>query len=190
VGTVTKADSEAMISAADAALKSGTPWVLDPVAAGVIGFRTGIAAELLKFRPTVIRGNASEIISLSGMQGGGKGVDSALSSGEALPAAVGLARSTNAVVALSGKVDYITDGISVVSVEGGDEMMTRVTAVGCALGALIAAMLPVSPSALVAASAASALFAEAGERAACKSSGPGSFAVAFLDELWSIINRK
>jgi hydroxyethylthiazole kinase len=186
VGTITRPDAEAMLSAAAAARKAGTPWVLDPVARGVLGFRTGIVEELLKFRPAVIRGNASEIISLCGQEGGGKGVDSALSSGEALPSAVELARSTNAVVALSGKVDYLTDGASIISVAGGHEMMTRVTAVGCALGALIAAMLPVSPSALIAAAAASALFAEAGDRAVKKAEGPGSFAVAFLDQLWSL----
>lgn len=186
VGTISSDDSKAMLSAAAAARKAGTPWVLDPVATGVLGFRTGIVEELLKFRPAVIRGNASEIISLCGQEGGGKGVDSALSSGEALPAAVELARSTNAVVALSGKIDYITDGVSIISLEGGHEMMTRVTAVGCALGALIAAMLPVSPSALIAAAAASALFAEAGDRAVKKAEGPGSFAVAFLDQLWSL----
>lgn len=188
LGTITGADSKAMSAAAAAAMKAGTPWVLDPVAAGVIGFRTGIALELLKFRPTVIRGNASEIVSLCGREGGGKGVDSAFSSNEALPAAVQLARNTDSVVALSGKIDYLTDGASIVSVEGGHEMMTRVTAVGCALGAIIAAMLPVSPSALIAAAAASALFAEAGERSAKGSTGPGSFAVAFLDNLWAIIN--
>ncbi len=186
VGTVTRPDADAMLAAAESAMNSGTPWVLDPVAAGVLGFRTGIAAELLKFRPTVIRGNASEIISLCGDEGGGKGVDASLSSGDALPAAVLLARSTNAVVALSGKVDYITDGKSIIGVEGGHEMMTRVTATGCALGALIAAMIPAAPSALLAAAAASAVFAEAGARAAQKSAGPGSFAVEFLDQLWTV----
>lgn len=186
VGTITGTDSEAMLAAAAAAMKAGTPWVLDPVAAGVLGFRTGIALELLKFRPAVIRGNASEIISLSGLEGGGKGVDSVLSSDDALPAALRLARNSNAVIALSGRTDYITDGTVVLSIEGGHEMMTRVTATGCALGALIASMLPVAPTALIAAAAASALFAEAGERSAKVSAGPGSFAVAFLDNLWSI----
>ncbi|NTV97789.1 MAG: hydroxyethylthiazole kinase [Chlorobiaceae bacterium] len=186
LGTITRIDSESMAFAAAAAVKRGTPWVLDPVAVGVIGFRTGIAAELLKLGPSVIRGNASEIVSLCGREGGGKGVDSAFSSGDALPSAFQLARNTSAVVAMSGETDYITDGVTIIGIEGGHEMMTRVTAVGCALGALIAAMLPVAPSVLIAAAAASALFAEAGERAAGESAGPGSFAVAFLDQLWAI----
>jgi hydroxyethylthiazole kinase len=86
------------------------------------------------------------------------------------------------VVAVSGEVDYVTDGAQVVAIGGGDARLTRVTGAGCSLGALIAALLANAPSALRAASAAHAIFAVAAERAA-PVRGTASFAVAFVDEL-------
>jgi len=183
VGTITTLDAETMLNAAATAQETGTPWVLDPVACGAIKYRTAIVAELIKYHPTVIRGNASEILAVTGVAGGGKGVDSTASSLSALPAAQELSRQTGAVVALSGEVDYITDGKETIMVPGGHEIMTRVTGTGCSLGALIAALLPVTESPLRASTAASVLFAEAGHRAQKESRGTGSFAVAFLDQL-------
>lgn len=183
VGTVTRHDAEVMLKAAATAQEARTPWVLDPVAAGVLEFRTKIVTELIRRKPAVIRGNASEILSVAGAVGRAKGVDSTASSLEALPVASALATDTGAVVAISGEVDYITDGETIMSVPGGDEIMTRVTGTGCALGALIAAFLPVTRTPLMAATAASAIFAAAGERAARESRGPGSFSAAFLDQL-------
>lgn len=186
VGTITAPDADAMLAAAAEAGRTGTPWVLDPVAAGVIAYRTSVVQKLVGLRPTVIRGNASEILALNGLSGGGRGVDSTVASSDALPAAVGLARSTGAVVALSGQVDYVTDGERTVAVEGGHELMSRVTGMGCTLGALIAAFLPVSAGPFEAAVAASALFGAAGVDAAGEAGGPGSFAVGFLDRLSTI----
>ncbi len=186
VGTITTIDAEVMLKAAATAQQTNTPWVLDPVAVGALKFRTDIVVQLLSYRPTVIRGNASEILALGGFAGGGKGVDSTASSLAALPAAVQLAEQTGAVVALSGELDYITDGKEIITIPGGHEIMTRVTGTGCSLGALIAAFLPVTRTAVRAASAASVIFAAAGERAFRESRGTGSFGVAFLDELSTI----
>ena len=186
VGTITTIDAEVMLKAASTAEQTNTPWVLDPVAVGALKFRTSIVAELIKYRPTVIRGNASEILAMSGLEGGGKGVDSTASSLSALPAALQVAEMTGAVVALSGEVDYITDGKEIITIPGGHEIMTRVTGTGCSLGAMIAAFLPVTKTPLRAASAASVLFAAAGERAFRKGQGTGSFSVAFLDQLSTI----
>jgi len=186
VGTITTRDAEAMLEAAAAARQTDTPWVLDPVAFGALEFRSRIVRELIAFRPAVIRGNASEILALGGVSGGGKGVDAMVSSTEAVSAAVALAAGSGAVVALSGEIDYITDGSAVIPVPGGHEMMTKVTGMGCTLGACIAALLPVTGSALRAATTASAVYAEAGERAGREARGTGSFAVSFLDQLSTI----
>jgi len=183
VGTITAATAEAMLKAAAVARQTGTPWVLDPVAAGALAFRTKIVEKLMRFRPAVIRGNASEILAVSGAAGNARGVDSTVSSNEALDAAVKLADSVGTVVALSGKIDYITDGTDVIQVPGGHEIMTKVTGIGCTLGALIAAFLPVTDSPLRAATAASVIYAAVGEQAAKGVRGTGSFAVEFLDQL-------
>jgi hydroxyethylthiazole kinase len=130
----------------------------------------------------VIRGNASEIGALNGGSGG-RGVDSVDSPQAAVPAAVDLAKLYRTVVAVSGPVDHLTDGERLVRVANGHPWMTRVTGVGCALGALMAAFAGVVEDRLVAATAATALLTVAAEDAARTTRGPGSFAVALLDEL-------
>nr|WP_299495592.1 hydroxyethylthiazole kinase [uncultured Rhizobium sp.] len=118
VGTITAADARAQLLAAEAAKAAGTPWALDPVAVGFLSLRTRIATELLAFKPAIIRGNASEILALAGASAGGRGVDSTSGSHEALDGAKDLARRTGAVVAVSGEVDYLTDGDEIVEIDG------------------------------------------------------------------------
>jgi hydroxyethylthiazole kinase len=184
VGTVTTETANTFIHAAASADKAGTPWVLDPVAVGAgLKLRDRVAAELLEYRPRVIRGNGSEILGLSGAAGGGNGPDSTATSEDALLAAAELARSTGAVVAVSGETDFVTDGKITLAVPGGHPVMTKVTGVGCSLGALIAAYAAVIDDPLRATASASALLATAGRRAAGVSTATGTFAVALLDQL-------
>lgn len=81
----------AMRKAVEGAREAGRPWVLDPVAAGGIPWRDGVIREFVELKPTVIRGNASEILALAGAGTGGKGVDSTADSSDALEAARALA---------------------------------------------------------------------------------------------------
>lgn len=168
--------------AAREAVRSGTPWVLDPVGVGALTLRTELAFELLRRQPCIIRGNASEILVLARAGSGARGVDAQDSSASAVDAARRLAGETGAVVAVSGETDYVTDGERTLRIEGGSELLTRVTGAGCSLGALMAACAAGAPP-LEAAAAASAAYAVASERAVQRSSGPGSFAVALIDEL-------
>lgn len=187
LGTLSPESVAAMRSAVAAAGRAGTPWVLDPVAVGVLGYRTRIAAELLAGGPAIIRGNPSEILSLAGVAGAaGRGVDSTAGSADALTGAVDLARRAGATVAVSGAVDFVTDGASVVEVHTGHEMMTRVTGVGCALGALVAACRAVETSPVIAASAATTILTVAAEVALARSAGPGTFAAVLLDALFAL----
>ncbi len=183
LGTLSGERARAMRSAAAAADRAAKRWVLDPVAVGAMTFRTELAAELLDHRPAVVRGNSSEVLSLAGAAGAGRGVDSTVSSSAALGNARDLALRTGGVVAVSGEVDYVTDGSAVVEVHTGHPLMTRVTGVGCALGALVSACLAVEESALLAAVAATVVLTVAAEVAAETSAGPGSFALHLLDRL-------
>jgi hydroxyethylthiazole kinase len=183
LASVTEDRADNLLLSADAAQRAGTPWVFDPVAIGVLKFRTRLAHELLPYRPAVIKGNASEILALAGLDGHAKGVDATVPSIDALASAHQLARKTGAVIVITGAVDYITDGRQVIEIPGGHPVMARVTGTGCALGALIAAFLGVCPTPLRAACAAAVVFATAGEQAGDETSGPGSFTVRFLDLL-------
>jgi hydroxyethylthiazole kinase len=184
LGTPTEATAAGMRAAAHAAHAIETPWVLDPVAVGPLTFRTRLGAELIAKAPTVVRGNPSEVLSLAGATGTARGVDSATDAESALPAAVELARRESTTVAVSGPVDYITDGRAVVELATGHPLMTRVTGVGCVLGALVAACCAVEQSPLLAASSATAVLTVAAEVAADRASGPGSFEASLLDALY------
>lgn len=183
VGTLDELQRVAMRRAVESATKAGKPWVLDPVAVGPLGIRTRYAKELLAFRPTVIRGNASEVIALAGHSGRGRGVDSGDSTEAALEAAKSLAQSTGGAVLATGPVDYGTDGVRTSACANGHILLTRVTGVGCAQGAVTAACAAVADSPLAAAMTSAVLIGVAGERAARIAPRPGSFAVAFLDAL-------
>ena len=187
LGTPTPEQRSASLEAVTGANGAGTPWVLDPVAIGALPIRTALAHELAKQRPTAIRGNASEILALAGLSAGGRGVDATDTTDAAAEAARVLAHRHGSVVAVSGPVDLITDGERVLRLANGDELLTRVTGGGCALGAVMAAFLGAARStgadALIAVAAASLVYTIAAERAAARSAGPGSFAVALLDDL-------
>jgi hydroxyethylthiazole kinase len=175
----------AMELAVTSATAAGTPWVLDPVAAGALAWRTEIARNLLSQGPTVLRGNASEVMALTG-GAGGKGVESVETPEAALSAAKQLAAEHRTVVAVSGPVDHLTDGVRVVKISNGHPLLTRVTGVGCALGAMMAGFAAVVDDPLLAAVAATAALTVCGDRAAFDVAGPGSFAVGLLDKLASL----
>jgi hydroxyethylthiazole kinase len=183
LGTPYDDTAHAMHLAVAGAKPTGTPWVLDPVAAGALGWRTSLARQLLgEARPTIVRGNASEILALAG-GAGGRGVESVDSPEAAAEVARDLAAHQQSVIAVSGPTDHITDGQRMVRLSNGHPWLTQVTGVGCALGALMAAFAAVVPDAVVAAAAATATLTVAADSAATRSRGPGSFAVALLDEL-------
>jgi hydroxyethylthiazole kinase len=186
VGTLYPKRDQAMQCAVEAACESGTPWVLDPVAVGILAYRTYFCEQLLLKHPSAIRGNASEIIALSSGLAAHRGVESANSSESALENAISLAQRTKTIVAVTGKVDYITDGKTTYAIKGGHILMTRVVGTGCALSALVAAMLANTQNPLQATATACVVFSIAAQKAAsaitCQ--GPGSFKIAFLDALY------
>lgn len=183
LGMPTGEQSQAMCEAAGAAGEAGTPWVLDPVAVGSLRVRTELARQLLAMRPTVLRGNPSEIIALAGAGTGGCGVDTSDSVDDAVSSARALARLTGGVVAVSGPVDLVVDPEHEVWLENGDAMLTRITGGGCALGGVIAALAGCVENRFMATVVAVTAYNIAAELAAVRCSGPGTFVPAFLDAL-------
>ncbi|MEO0930864.1 MAG: hydroxyethylthiazole kinase [Pseudomonadota bacterium] len=185
IGTLSPSWVAAMEKAAQSAQQARVPWVLDPVAHFVTPYRTAVVRDLLVLKPTIIRGNASEILALAGEGASGKGADSGDSVAAARDAAIRLAQAQSCIIAVTGEVDFVTDGNRHADIAGGADVMPKVTALGCALTALVGAYAAICP-ALEATVAALTHFAEAGARAAPASRGPGSFAVEFLDNLAKI----
>lgn len=168
------------------------PWVLDPVAIGIGSLRTQLLEQFKSYKPSVIRGNASEIIALAGLwelDGGTdesnvRGVDSTDSVNAAKTAAVALAKWTGGAVAVSGETDLITDGSVIASSHGGSHFMEKITGAGCSLGGVVAIYATTGVSPFIAALTASSVYNLAGSRAENKAEGPGDFQVAFLNELY------
>jgi hydroxyethylthiazole kinase len=183
IGTISPPWVEGMLAAIAGAGAAGRPWMLDPVAVGATPYRSEVAARLLDRGPAAIRGNASEILALSGASAAGRGVDAGDAVEAAEAAARALARERACVVAVTGAVDFVTDGSRAVRVHGGHGYMPRVTAMGCALTAVAGGFLAVSDDAMAGMVGALALFAAAGARAGRQAAGPGSFQPAFLDAL-------
>jgi len=187
IGTLTDEWVEAMLKAGRAATALNTPIILDPVGSGATALRTRSARRIIdETAVSVIRGNASEIISLAHEDSSTKGVDSLHSVDEAAESAKTLARELQTTLAITGPVDLVTDGKQVISIANGHAFMPSITGTGCAASATIGAFAAVNDDMVSASAAALAYFGLAGERAAQTAQGPGSFMVALLDALYAI----
>ncbi|KAK6790181.1 hypothetical protein RDI58_013981 [Solanum bulbocastanum] len=188
-GTLTPDWLPGMKLAAQVANQSKKPWVLDPVAAGGSNFRLKACLELLALKPSVVRGNGSEILALfkGCVDSNSKGVDSVHGSSDAVEAAKSLAQQSGSVIAISGAVDYITDGDRVVCVHNGVPMLQKITASGCSVTALIAAFVAVDPSHAVEATASAlAIFGVASEIGMDMARGPASLRTLLIDSLYGL----
>ena len=184
VGTITRDQADAMRAAVDSANKAGRPWVLDPVAVGFLSLRTDVANELKMKTPAIIRGNASEIMALAGFKATSRGVDSTAAVDEAREAAEMLSAQTGAAVLVTGEVDIaVAAGKPVISITNGNAMMTRVTGVGCAQGAIAAAFAAVTEDYHAAAVATALVMGVAGDLAFAGAKRPGLYQIALLDAL-------
>ena len=187
IGTLSRPWIESMMLAARTCDMVQKPYVLDPVGSGATTLRTETAMALTQEAPPrVIRGNASEVLSLSPEGGAARGVDSAHSIDQAVEAAKEVARTLNTVVAVTGETDVVTDGKVSLKVTGGHPLMGYVTGTGCAASVVVAAFLAMQEDAVAASACALAYYGLAGEKAAAKTQAPGSFWVHVLDELYLI----
>lgn len=191
VGTLLPVYEDTLPRTAKALHEAAKPWVLDPVAIGIGELRTKLLKQFKEYKPTIIRGNASEVIALAGLwelDGGTdssnvRGVDSTDTVNAAKEAAKALAKYTGGAVSVSGETDLVTDGTTVVYSRGGSKFMEMVTGSGCSLGG-VTAVYATAANPFIAALTATAVYNLAGSRAEAKVQGPGSFYVQFIDELY------
>jgi hydroxyethylthiazole kinase len=187
IGTLSADWINSMIKAGQEANRRNIPVVLDPVGSGATRYRTESVQWILQsISLAIIRGNASEIRSLVLAGERTKGVDSIHGVEETLEAAQFLSKKHRCIVSISGATDLVVEGNSAIRVMNGHAMMSRVTAIGCAATALTGAFAAVNRSFLHAAANAMALMGIAGEMAAERCDGPGSFQACFLDALYNI----
>jgi hydroxyethylthiazole kinase len=185
IGTLSPHWVDAMLLAGGVANERGTPVVLDPVGAGATTYRTETAKRILdEIDVTVLRGNAGEIATLVGVDAEVRGVESIATGGDPADLARQAGRQLGLVASVTGPVDHVSDGETVIAIANGHPMMAAITGTGCMSSALTGCFLAVNRDApLAAAAEALVAFGVAGENAAVGAKGPGSFHVALYDEL-------
>ncbi|MBC2709721.1 MAG: hydroxyethylthiazole kinase, partial [Desulfosarcina sp.] len=187
IGTLTDDTVVSMIKAGKKASIQKTPIILDPVGAGATSLRTVSAQKIIaETNISVIRGNASEILSLRHSDSKTKGVDSVHAVDDAAQTAKTLASELKTTLAITGPVDFITESNRVYRVSNGHPLMARVTGTGCTATAAIGAFMAVDPDPVSATVTALAYFGLAGEIAGESASAPGSFMIGMLDALYTI----
>ena len=187
IGTLTDDWITSMLHAGKKASEQRTPIILDPVGSGATPLRTDSAKKIIDHTSvSVIRGNASETLSLRHAESKTKGVDSIHSVEEAAKTATILAQELDTTLAITGPVDLITDGNRVIRVSNGHPLMGYVTGTGCTATVTIGAFLAVDDDPVSATATALAYFGLAGEYAAQNASAPGSFMIQMIDALYNI----
>jgi hydroxyethylthiazole kinase len=173
LGTFDAERQKASLAAVGVANKAGIPWVLDPVFIDRSPPRAAFAKKLVALKPRAVRLNLAEFGALAG----GKTDSAALAR---------FAKARRTVAGLTGECDFVCDASRVAAISNGHPLMARVTAMGCAASAMVGATLAVEPDAWKAVAAALIMIGVAGEIAAARAHGPGSFAVEILDAVYSL----
>jgi hydroxyethylthiazole kinase len=187
IGTLSRHWIESMLRAGKKANQLGVPVILDPVGSGATSLRTDTFRSLVKeLQLTVVRGNASEILSIASDSIRTKGVDTAHDVEQALEIARAVAKEFDSVIGITGPVDLITDGTKVIRCYNGHPLLGYVTGTGCAATTTVAAFVAVIDDPLQATSAGLAFFGLAGELAGARASSPGSFMISLLDAMHEI----
>ncbi|TCS94837.1 hydroxyethylthiazole kinase [Hazenella coriacea] len=191
MGTLSKSYIDRMIKAGKAANQQQVPVVLDPVGVGATSFRFQSVERLLaEVKFAVIRGNASEISTLCGSRAG-KGVDADTEFETILPDIQKLAKRLNTVIAVSGSVDYVTDGEREVRIYNGTPLLSQVTGTGCMSTSVIGCCLGAGLEALSSAVTAYVAVGLAGEWAERMkgNAGLGTFRMYLMDSVSQMNNQ-
>ncbi|MCL1948392.1 MAG: bifunctional hydroxymethylpyrimidine kinase/phosphomethylpyrimidine kinase [Turicibacter sp.] len=184
-GTLTREAFESMLLAGKKANELGIPVILDPVAVGATPFRKELNGRLVaELEIAVIRGNASEIMTLAGVASGrGVDVETGLVFDE--ERVMAFARESKIVLATSGEVDFVTDGVQKAYISNGVATLSEVTGTGCMSTSIIGSLLGAGNPAFESAVLGTAMMGVAGELAETAVTGRklGSFKVALMDAL-------
>lgn len=188
-GTPTRERFSAWDLAAREARRRGKPMLLDPVGAGASPWRRQRLEDFLgAWVPDIIRGNPAEIAALLEEQAAHPGVDATRTTKtrDGARLAQTAACRLGTVVAVTGEVDFVSDGREILALGHGHPWLRQVTGAGCLLTGIMAAFAAVEAKMLTAAAASLTFYGRAAEAAAREARGPGTFAAALLDTLYGL----
>lgn len=162
IGTLHKSSIEGMLRAGKKANDLHHPILLDPVGAGASKFRTETALKLMQeLNLAVIRGNISEIKTLALGSGTTKGVDADVSDAvteenleQAIEFVKAFSKRTGTIIAVTGRIDLVTDGNKCYVIRNGRSEMGKITGTGCQLSGMMTAFITANPDEMLEAAAA------------------------------------
>lgn len=162
IGTLHKSSIEGMLRAGKKANDLHHPILLDPVGAGASKFRTETALRLMQeLNLAVIRGNISEIKTLALGSGTTKGVDADVSDAvteenleQAIEFVKAFSKRTGTIIAVTGRIDLVTDGNRCYVIRNGRPEMGKITGTGCQLSGMMTAFITANPDEMLEAVAA------------------------------------
>ena len=162
IGTLHKSSVEGMLRAGKKANDLHHPILLDPVGAGASKFRTETALGLMQeLKLAVIRGNISEIKTLALGSGTTKGVDADVSDAvteenleQAIEFVKAFSKKTGTIIAVTGRIDLVTDGNRCYVIRNGRPEMGKITGTGCQLSGMMTAFITANPDEMLEAAAA------------------------------------
>ena len=187
IGTLTIEFVEAMKKAAHAANKKGIPVVLDVCGAGATGLRDKKCRELIdEVHVDIIKGNASEIARIAGLNVKTKGVDSISVRMDLRALAIKLALKNKCTVVVTGEVDTVVDKQRSCLVFNGDRIMSSLVGTGCMAASVIGTFAAVESDLVKASVSGLVCFEVAAQLAAKRSRGPGSFKEELFDCLYNL----
>ena len=193
IGTVTQEQFNTMLIGGKVANKINVPLILDPVGASATKYRMKVCKEILSSVKTdILKGNAGEIKALAGERLKGTGVDflGKTTIEENKNLALKCANMYNTVCAITGEIDYVSDGKNVWTIKNGVPLLTKLVGTGCSVGAFCAAFAGVEEDKVCAALTALAAMSIAGEIAYKKSGdNPGTFRFCLMDALYNMTNE-
>lgn len=142
IGTMNSSRLDLFVKAGKAANKFNKPVILDPVGVFATKTRTDFTNKLLnKIKFDVVKGNVAEIKFIGGLDVRGQGVDS-FDDGEDISEVIKkIAKKLGCIVVATGKVDFISDGNTVIKIFNGTSKLKSVTGTGCMTGSLIGSYL-------------------------------------------------
>ncbi|SMB88000.1 hydroxyethylthiazole kinase [Desulfonispora thiosulfatigenes DSM 11270] len=190
IGTLNTRTIDSMIIAGKTAKERNIPIILDPVGVGATKLRTQTAKQLLaEVNPTIIRGNMSEIKILAGIDGNIKGVDSMDDMQNGKEIALELSHKLNAIVAITGKIDIISNGTNTTFIANGHKLLSQVTGTGCMCSSLVGTYAGVTEDYYSAAIAGILSMGLAGEKSFNSlkdSEGVGTFRMRIFDNIYNL----
>lgn len=189
LGNVTDARLESIMISGKIARDNDIPCVIDLVGVACSKFRNDFAKSFIKeCKPSVIKGNITEIKSIHSRHFSSNGVD-VLSSDEVtnenllinINLLKELSEKTNSVIVATGITDIIAYKNKCYIISNGNKMMTQITGTGCILNVLIGSF--ISTGEILKGTVLAAAYLGIAGEIACTELGTGTFRVRLIDAL-------